>query len=57
MESFTVILKHHASKKWSERYDAQDKDSPVKSLYISTTAFEDGQRRPDKVTMTVTAAE
>ena len=57
MESFTVILKRYKTNKWSERYDADDKDAPVQNIYISKTAFDDEQRLPDMVKVTVEALE
>lgn len=57
MESFTVTLKHRSTHKWSERYDAEDDDSPLKNVYLMKTAFDEGQRRPDTVKVTVEAAE
>ena len=57
METFTVTLKHLKTNKWSERYDADDKDVPVQNIYISKTAFDDEQRRPDTVTITVTVLD
>ena len=57
MESFTVILKHHSTHKWSERYDSDDSDAPVKNIYILKTAFDNSNDRPDMVKVTVEALE
>lgn len=61
MESFTVTLTHKSTHKWSERYDAEDSESPLKNLYILKTAFvsplEGRQLRPETVIVTVTATE
>lgn len=53
MEQVTVTLKHKASKKHSERYDSDDMNAVIKSLYIGKDAFKGGPR-PDRVTVTVT---
>lgn len=55
MEQLTVTLRHKASKVNSERYDADDKDALVRSIYISKAAFQDGESRPDEVTLTITS--
>ncbi len=57
METFTITLKHYATKKWSERYDSDDKYAPIASLYVRKTAFDDGQQRPDTIKVTVEQAE
>ncbi|KKN08500.1 hypothetical protein LCGC14_1056180 [marine sediment metagenome] len=56
METVTVTLKHKDTKKWSERYDADDKDAAISALYVSKTAFNDGERRPDTIKVTIEAA-
>ena len=53
METFTVTLKYHSTKKHSIRYDSDEQDAKVKSLYIGNTAFIEGQTRPDSITVTV----
>lgn len=50
-----VTLRHHATKKHSERYDADDKDSPIQNLYIRKSGL-DGQV-PASVRVTVTDGE
>lgn len=57
MESFTITLRHRSTHKWSERYDAEGDDAPLKNVYILKVAFDDGQVRPDTVKVTVEAAE
>ena len=40
MDKLTVTLKFKDEKKWSIRFDAEDKDdAPVASLYISKSAL------------------
>ena len=56
METFTVTLKHFRTMKNSERYDSDERDAKVKSLYIGKDAFFDGQPRPDSIKVTVETA-
>ena len=53
METFTVTLRYHSTKKHSVRYDSDEQDAKVKSLYVSNTAFTEGQVRPDSITVTI----
>ena len=53
METFTVTLRHYRTMKHSERYDSDEQDAKIKSLYISKDAFIDGQPRPDSITVTI----
>ena len=57
METFTVTLKHHSTHKWSERYDSDDKDAPLKNVYILKTAFDNSNDRPNTVAVSVTVLE
>ena len=53
MDTITVTLRHKATKVHSERYDSDDKDALVRSIYISKAAFSDGLDRPDSITLTI----
>ncbi len=57
METFTVTLKHKSTHKWSERYDAEDSDAPVKNIYLLKTALTPGTVRPNTVKVTVEDAD
>ena len=56
MDKVTVTLTHHSTKVHSERYDSEEKDPLIRSLYISKSAFDDSIGRPLTITVTVEAA-